>query len=157
MVENEPWDPSVASHVAFLEVLITLGEKPDWVKNMDDAFLAQLEDVMNAVQRLRQKAQQAGNLKTNEQIEVSTQAPEPAPAPTTVVVQQSPRRRPATGSRGRSPPASPGASASAFPMHGGAAATGAAQRSGGAGARPAAGGGGGRPSGGGGGGGKAKR
>ena len=32
MVENEPWDPSVASMVAFPEVLITLGEKPDWVQ-----------------------------------------------------------------------------------------------------------------------------
>jgi hypothetical protein len=89
LVENEPWDPSVASLVAFPEVLITLGEKPDWVRNMGDAFLAQPDDVMNAVQRLRQKAQQAGNLKTNEQIKVTTQAPEPAPAPQTTVVQQS--------------------------------------------------------------------
>jgi hypothetical protein len=89
MVENEPWDPSVASLVAFPEVLITLGEKPDWVKNMGDAFLAQPDDVMNAVQRLRQKAQQAGNLKSNEQIKVSTEAPEAAPASTTVVVKQS--------------------------------------------------------------------
>jgi Protein of unknown function (DUF3300) len=88
-VQNEPWDPSVASLVAFPEVLITLGEKPDWVRNMGDAFLAQPEDVMNAVQRLRQKAQAAGNLKSNEQIKVATQAPEPAPAPTTTVVQQS--------------------------------------------------------------------
>jgi hypothetical protein len=89
LVENEPWDPSVASLVAFPEVLITLGEKPDWVKNMGDAFLAQPDDVMNAVQRLRQKAQQAGNLKTTEQIKVSTAAPEAAPASTTVVVKQS--------------------------------------------------------------------
>jgi hypothetical protein len=88
-VQNEPWDPSVASLVAFPEVLITLGEKPDWVRNMGDAFLAQPDDVMNAVQRLRQKAQAAGNLKSNEQIKVATQAPEPAPAPTTTVVQQS--------------------------------------------------------------------
>jgi hypothetical protein len=88
-VQNEPWDPSVASLVAFPEVLITLGEKSDWVRNMGDAFLAQPEDVMNAVQRLRQKAQAAGNLKSNEQIKVATQAPEPAPAPTTTVVQQS--------------------------------------------------------------------
>src|SRR5207344_2098773 len=77
MVENEPWDPSVASMVAFPQVLVTLGEKPEWVKNMGDAFLAQPEDVMNSVQRLRQKAQAAGNLKTNEQVKVSTQAPEP--------------------------------------------------------------------------------
>ena len=70
--------------------LITLGEKPDWVKNMGDAFLAQPDDVMDSVQRLRGRAQQAGNLKSNEQITVSTQAPEPAPAaaPQTVVVQQ---------------------------------------------------------------------
>ena len=62
MVENEDWDPSVASMVAFPEVVITLGEKPDWVKSMGDAFLAQPDDVMNSVQRLRQKAQAAGNL-----------------------------------------------------------------------------------------------
>lgn len=89
MVENEPWDPSVASLVAFPEVLITLGEQPSWVRNMGDAFLAQPEDVMNAVQRLRQKAQAAGNLKTNEQIKVSTQTPEAAPAATATVAQQS--------------------------------------------------------------------
>src|SRR5437762_3133444 len=86
MVENETWDPSVQSLVAFPEVLITLGEKPEWVKNMGDAFLAQPEDVMDSVQRLRAQAQKAGNLKSNEQVNVSTQAS--APAPTTTVVQQ---------------------------------------------------------------------
>ena len=89
LVESEPWDPSVASLVAFPEVLITLGEKPDWVRNMGDAFLAQPEDVMNSVQRLRAQAQKAGNLKTNEQVKVSVEAPEAAPAATTVVVKQS--------------------------------------------------------------------
>ncbi len=91
MVENEPWDPSVASLVAFPQVLITLGEKPDWVRNIGDAFLAQPEDVMDSVQRLRAQAQKAGNLKSNEQIKVSTEAPEPRPAPEgqTTVVQQS--------------------------------------------------------------------
>lgn len=87
LVENEPWDTSVASLVAFPEVLITLGEKPDWVRNMGDAFLAQPEDVMNSVQRLRQQAQKAGNLKSNEQVKVTVEAP-PAPAATTTVVQQ---------------------------------------------------------------------
>jgi len=48
MVENEPWDPSVASLVAFPEVLITLNQSPDWVRNMGDAFLAQPDDVMNS-------------------------------------------------------------------------------------------------------------
>ncbi len=86
MVENEPWDPSVASLVGFPEVLVTLGDKPEWVKNMGDAFLAQPEDVMDSVQRLRAQAQQAGNLKSNEQVKVTTEA---APPPQTTVVQQS--------------------------------------------------------------------
>ncbi len=89
MVENEPWDPSVASMVAFPEVVITLGDKPDYVRNLGDAFLAQPGDVMDSVQRLRAQAQKAGNLKSNEQIKVSYEAAPPAEAaPATVVVQQ---------------------------------------------------------------------
>ena len=86
-VANEDWDPSVQSLVAVPQVLITMGEKPDWVKDMGDAFLAQPEEVMDAVQRLRQQAQKAGNLKSNEQVKISTE-PAPAPAATTTVVQQ---------------------------------------------------------------------
>ena len=92
MVENETVGSRRSRRwSAFPEVLITLGEKPDWVRNMGDAFLAQPEDVMDSVQRLRAQAQKAGNLKSNEQVKVSTQAPEAAPAaaPQTVVVQQS--------------------------------------------------------------------
>jgi hypothetical protein len=88
-VESNNWDPSVASMVAFPEVLITLGEKPDYVKNLGDAFLAQPEDMMDSVQRLRAAAQKAGNLKSNEQINVSTE-PMAAPATTTTVVQGAP-------------------------------------------------------------------
>ena len=52
MVEDEPWDPSVQSLVAFPQVIIMMGEKPDWVQDLGDAFLAQPEDVMDSVQRL---------------------------------------------------------------------------------------------------------
>ena len=83
MVENEPWDPSVQSLVAFPEVIIMRGENPQWVKDLGDAFLAQPEDVMNSVQRLRRQAQSAGNLKSNEQVKVTMEAP----APQTVIVQ----------------------------------------------------------------------
>lgn len=98
-VQDKDWDTSVASLVAFPEVLITLGDKPDYVKNLGDAFLAQPEDVMDSVQRLRAAAQKAGNLKSNEQIKVSTEpapppqaaaAPAAAPAPSTTVVQAAP-------------------------------------------------------------------
>ncbi len=80
LVENEPWDPSVQSLVAFPQVIIMMGEKPDWVKNLGDAFLAQPEDVMDSVQRLRLQAQRAGNLNSNEQIKVTTEAATPPPA-----------------------------------------------------------------------------
>ena len=63
LVESQPWDPSVQSLVAFPQVIIMMGEKPDWVQDLGDAFLAQPEDVMDSVQRLRAQAQKAGNLK----------------------------------------------------------------------------------------------
>ena len=90
MVEGENWDPAVASLVGFPEVLITFGDKPDWVKNIGDAFLAQPEDVMDSVQRLRAQADKAGNLKSNEQVKVSKEAAEPAPAPAAVAASAPP-------------------------------------------------------------------
>jgi hypothetical protein len=79
-VASQPWDPSVQSLVAFPQALALLGQDPAWVQRLGDAFLAQPGDVMDAVQRLRHQAQLAGNLKTNEYMQVSTQ---PAPAGTT--------------------------------------------------------------------------
>ena len=81
-VANEPWDPSVQSLVAFPQVAIMMGEKPDWVRDLGDAFLAQPDDVMDSVQRLRTAAQKAGNLNSNEQVVVTTQQ---APPPTVIV------------------------------------------------------------------------
>jgi len=94
MVESKGWDPAVASLVAFPEVVVTLGEKADYVKNLGDAFLAQPEDVMNSVQRLRAAAQKAGNLASNEQIKVTVDPTPPlqqaAVAPSTTTVVQAP-------------------------------------------------------------------
>lgn len=69
-VASEPWDPSVQSLVAFPQVLETMASKPDWVQQLGNAFLAQPNDVMDSVQRLRKQAQSAGNLKTSEQQKV---------------------------------------------------------------------------------------
>jgi hypothetical protein len=66
-VENQPWDPSVQSLVAFPQVLDVLSQDAAWVQKLGDAFLAQPDDVMASVQRLRQQAQAAGNLKSTEQ------------------------------------------------------------------------------------------
>ena len=42
-VAGQPWDPSVQSLVAFPQVLAMMGEQPDWVQKLGDAFLAQPE------------------------------------------------------------------------------------------------------------------
>jgi len=65
---DERWDPSVKSLVMFPSILGRMNENLDWTQDLGDAFLAQQQDLMKAVQRLRTKANEAGNLKsTNEQ------------------------------------------------------------------------------------------
>jgi hypothetical protein len=66
-VQNEPWDTSVKSLVAFPQILKPMNDKIDWTQKLGDAFLAQQKDVFDAVQRLRARAQESGNLKSNEQ------------------------------------------------------------------------------------------
>jgi Protein of unknown function (DUF3300) len=73
-LEQQPWDPSVKSIVPFPQILQMMNGKLDWTQKLGDAFLAQQQDVMNSVQRLRKKAEAAGTLKTNEQQVVTTQA-----------------------------------------------------------------------------------
>jgi Protein of unknown function (DUF3300) len=75
--ESQGWEPSVTSLVAFPQVLATMGQKPEWVQELGDAFLAQPADTMDAVQRLRKSAQAAGTLKSNEQQKVVIENPTP--------------------------------------------------------------------------------
>ncbi|SPD56795.1 conserved exported protein of unknown function (plasmid) [Cupriavidus taiwanensis] len=76
-VESQPWDVSVKSLVAFPQVLEPMSDKLDWTQKLGDAFIGQEKEVLDAVQRLRARAQQSGNLKSNEQQKVIV---EPAPA-----------------------------------------------------------------------------
>ncbi len=71
MVAGKTWDPSVQSLVAFPSVMAMLGDKPEWVQRIGDAFLAQPDEVMASVQKLRKAAKAAGNLESNEQQKVS--------------------------------------------------------------------------------------
>ncbi|HEY2979378.1 MAG TPA: DUF3300 domain-containing protein, partial [Burkholderiaceae bacterium] len=84
-VQNQPWDPAVQSLAAFPQVLQAMGDQPDWVQNLGDAFLASSKNVLDAVQRLRARAQQAGNLKSNEQQKVIVE--EPAPQQTIIKIE----------------------------------------------------------------------
>ncbi|MGY6126680.1 DUF3300 domain-containing protein [Paraburkholderia strydomiana] len=73
-VANEPWDVSVKSMVAFPQILEPMNDKLDWTQKLGDAFLAQQKDVLAAVQRLRARAKESGNLKSNEQQNVIVEA-----------------------------------------------------------------------------------
>ncbi len=61
------WDPSVQAMVIYADVLKRMDENITWTTDLGNAFLAQQNDVMDAVQRLRQKAQQSGKLQTTPQ------------------------------------------------------------------------------------------
>ncbi|MFO7600953.1 MAG: DUF3300 domain-containing protein [Candidatus Desulfacyla sp.] len=69
-LEKEDWDPSVKSLVNFHQVLDMMNEKLDWTQKLGDAFLAQQKDVMDTVQKLREKAEAQGNLKSSEEQKV---------------------------------------------------------------------------------------
>ncbi len=84
-VQDKSWDPSVMSLVAFPQVLSMMGEQPDWVQNVGDAFLAESETVMDRVQKLRKKANDEGNLETTEQQEVIIE--EPSSSETIIIIQ----------------------------------------------------------------------
>jgi hypothetical protein len=61
---SEPWDPSVKAITNFPDVLKRMSDNLDWTQDLGDAVLAQETDVMHAVQDMRRKAYDAGNLKT---------------------------------------------------------------------------------------------
>ncbi len=72
-VDQQPWDPSVKALTAFPAVLGNMDKNLSWTSSLGDAYYNQQQDVMDAVQVMRQRAQQAGNLKTTPQQTVSTQ------------------------------------------------------------------------------------
>jgi len=70
--QQQNWDASVQALVVFPDVLKRLNDDVTWTTNLGNAFLAQQAEVMDAVQRLRQKAQQEGKLNSTPQETVST-------------------------------------------------------------------------------------
>jgi hypothetical protein len=84
-VQKEDWDPSVQAMAPFPDLVKQLFDGIKWTTDLGNAFLAQQSDVMDAVQRMRKKAQDAGNLKSTEQQTVETKTVE---SKTVVVIQQ---------------------------------------------------------------------
>jgi hypothetical protein len=71
-VAKQNWDSSIQAMAALPEVVKRLGDDIRWTADLGNAFLAQQSDVMDAVQRMRKKAQDKGNLKSTEQQKVET-------------------------------------------------------------------------------------
>jgi uncharacterized membrane protein YgcG len=72
-VAKEPWDPSVQAMAALPDVVKRLADDIQWTTQLGNAFLAQEADVMQAVQRMRAKAQGAGTLKSTPEQVVKTE------------------------------------------------------------------------------------
>jgi hypothetical protein len=85
-VAKQPWDPSVQAMAGLPEVVKRLADDIQWTTDLGNAFLAQQSDVMDAVQRMRKKAQDKGNLTSTEQQKVETKVVEQK---TVIVIEQS--------------------------------------------------------------------
>jgi Protein of unknown function (DUF3300) len=79
-VDQQPWDPSVKALAAFPSVLGNMDKNLSWTSSLGDAYYNQQQDVMDAVQVMRKRAQDSGNLKDTPQQTVTTQG-------STIVVQ----------------------------------------------------------------------
>jgi hypothetical protein len=84
-VSKQPWDASIQAMAALPDVVKRLADDIQWTTDLGNAFLAQQNDVMDAVQRMRKKAEDKGNLKSNEQQKVETKVVE---SKEVIVIQQ---------------------------------------------------------------------
>jgi hypothetical protein len=66
-----PWDPSVQALLPFPNVLQMMASDMRWTTDVGDAFLGQQQEVMYAVQRMRQRARDYGYLRSGPQIVVA--------------------------------------------------------------------------------------
>jgi hypothetical protein len=80
-VDKQPWDPSVKALAAFPSVLGNMDKNLSWTSSLGDAYYNQQQDVMDAIQVMRQKAEQAGNLKSTPQQVVTTEGSSISVAP----------------------------------------------------------------------------
>lgn len=67
---NLPYDPSVLALIPFPTVLGMMDEYRTWRDQLGDAMASQKDDVMDAVQRLRIKAYDLGQLKSDDQVKI---------------------------------------------------------------------------------------
>src|ERR1700739_1017333 len=72
-VDQLPWDPSVKALVAFPSVLGNMDKNLLWTSSLGDAYYNQEQGVMDAIQVMRRRAQEAGHLNSTPQQTVTTE------------------------------------------------------------------------------------
>src|SRR6202030_3904825 len=70
-VDKQSWDPSVKALTQFPAVLANMNQNLAWTSELGDAYVNQQKEVTQAIQTMRERAKQAGNLKTTTQEKVS--------------------------------------------------------------------------------------
>ena len=79
-VDRQPWDSSIKALTAFPSVVANLDMNLSWATALGDAYFNQQQDVLDAVQVMRQRAQAAGNLQSSPQQRVISEG-------TTIVIE----------------------------------------------------------------------
>src|SRR4029077_12651230 len=82
---KQDWDPSIQALAGLPDLVKQLADNIKWTTDLGNAFIAQQSNVMDAVQRMRKKAQEAGKLKSSEQQKVETKVVE---SKQVIIVQQ---------------------------------------------------------------------
>ena len=71
---KQSWDASVQALVVLPDLLKRLNQDISWTSDLGNVFLAQQQEVMQAVQRMRQRAQSNGALQSTGEQQVTTTA-----------------------------------------------------------------------------------
>jgi hypothetical protein len=69
-IDQQDWDPSVKAVAHYPSVIEMMDQNIDWTQQLGQAFIAQPDDVMQSVQRQRERAQGVGNLVSTTQQQV---------------------------------------------------------------------------------------
>jgi hypothetical protein len=78
-MQTQSWEASVKALTAVPQTLQMMNDKLDWTQALGDAFLARQQAVLDAIQRLRARADAAGNLETTPQQKVARVGAPPEP------------------------------------------------------------------------------
>src|ERR1700737_955943 len=71
--DKPSWEPSGPALTGFPSVLANMDKNLSWTSSLGDAYLNQSQQLMGAVQVMRQRAEEAGNLQSTGQETVTTQ------------------------------------------------------------------------------------